>query len=100
MNEFQNPNNNKVLFVLPVPVLVRLEIGILLRFYLFWFYREGKGGGREWEKYQCLVSSHMPPTGHLAHNLGLCPDSELNWWPCGSQAGAQSTKPQQPRLLL
>ena len=26
-----------------------------------------------------------PLTGDLAHNPGLCPDWESNWWPFGSQ---------------
>ena len=38
----------------------------------------------------------MPPTGDLAHNLGMCPDWELNWRLFGSQACAQSTGLQQP----
>ena len=38
----------------------------------------------------------MPPTGDLAHNPGVYPDWESNQRPFGSQAGAQSTEPQQP----
>ena len=38
----------------------------------------------------------MPPTGHLAHNTGMCPDWERNQQPPGSQAGAQPTEPHQP----
>ena len=30
------------------------------------------------EKHQCVVVSHVPPTGDLAHNPGMCPDWELN----------------------
>ena len=29
-------------------------------------------GGREGEKHHCVVVSHMPPTGDLAHNPGTC----------------------------
>ena len=68
-----------------------------LRFYLFNF-REGREGEREVEKYRYVVASHMPPTGDLAHNPGMCPDWELNQKPFGSQSGAQSTKPHQPGL--
>ena len=48
----------------------------LKRFYLF--LREGKGG-IEGEKHQCVVASHVPPTGDLACNPDMCPDSESNW---------------------
>ena len=55
-------------------------------------------GQREEEKYQCVVASHMPPNGDLAHNLGMCPDWELNLWPLGLQANTQSTESDQPGL--
>ena len=48
-----------------------------LRFYLF-TVREGEGGEREGEKHQCVVASHAPPPGGLAHNAGMCPDWESN----------------------
>ena len=35
-------------------------------------------GEREGEKHQCVVASHMPRTGDLACNSGMCPDWELN----------------------
>ena len=54
-----------------------------------YFLREGKGGRKE-EKHQCVVASHLPPTGDLAHNPGTCPDWELNR-PLISQASTQST---------
>ena len=38
----------------------------------------GREGEREAEKHQCVVVSHMPPTGDLALNPGMCPDWELN----------------------
>ena len=47
---------------------------------------------REGEKHQCVVASHVPPTGDLAHNFGMCYNWELNWRPIGSQAHAQSTE--------
>ena len=53
---------------------------------------------REEEKYQCVVASHMPPTGDLACNPGMCPDWESNQRPFNSQAGAQSTELHQQGL--
>ena len=55
--------------------------------YLFiYLFREGKGGrSRGGEKYQCVVASHVAPTGDLACNPGMCPDWESNWWLFGSQ---------------
>ena len=55
--------------------------------------REGEGEG---EIHQCVVASHVPPTGDLACKPGMCPDWELNQPSFGSQAGAQSTEPHQP----
>ena len=51
---------------------------------LFIFRQRGREGHREGEKHQCMVASHMAPTGDLAHNPGMCPDWELNWQPFGS----------------
>ena len=46
---------------------------------VYLFFRErGREGEREEEKHQCVVASHVPPTGELACNPGLCPDWELN----------------------
>ena len=56
----------------------------------------GREGEREREKHQCVVASHVLPTGDLAHNPGMCPDWESNQLPCGSQSGTQSTEPHQP----
>ena len=39
----------------------------ILFIYLF-LERERTG-----EKHQCVVASHAPPTGDLAHNPGMCP---------------------------
>ena len=66
------------------------------RFYLFFVLERGREEERDGEKHQCVVASHMPPTGDLAHNPGMCPDWELNYQPSGSQAGTQSTEPLQP----
>ena len=38
------------------------------------------------------IASFMPPTGEKACNPGTWPDGELNQWPFGSQASAQSTE--------
>ena len=49
-----------------------------LRFYLFIFRERGREGERERQKHQCVVASCVPPTRDVAHNLGMCPDWELN----------------------
>ena len=66
------------------------------RFYLFIFGERGREGEREEDKHQCVVASHVPPTGGLAHNPGMCPDWESNQRPFGSQACTLSSEPQQP----
>ena len=65
---------------------------------LFIFRKRGREGQREGGKHQCVVASHMPHTGALALNPGICPSWELNWLPLGLQASAQSTEPHQPGL--
>ena len=60
------------------------------------FRERGREGEREGEKYQCVVAPHIPPTGDLARNPGVCPDWELNQRPFGSQAHTQSTELHQP----
>ena len=56
----------------------------LKRFYLFIFRETGGEEEREGEKYQCVVTPHVLPTGDLAHNPGMCPNQESNWRPFGS----------------
>ena len=56
----------------------------------------GREEEREGEKHQCVVASHVPPTGDLARNPGMCPDWESNRQPFGLQASTQSTEPYQP----
>ena len=54
----------------------------LKRFYLF-IFREGKGGRKrrkETSMCGCLSSAPPPHSGDLAHNPGMCPDWESNWW--------------------
>ena len=52
---------------------------------LFISRERGREGEREGEKHQCVVTSHVAPTGDLACNPGMCPDWESNWRPFGSQ---------------
>ena len=64
--------------------------------YLFIFKDRGREGEREGKKHHRVVASHMPPTGDLARNPGMCPDWESNQQPFGSQACAQSTELHHP----
>ena len=53
-----------------------LRVGCLFILFLkilFIFREKGREGEREGEKHHCVVASHMPPTGDLALNLGMCP---------------------------
>ena len=59
----------------------------------------GREREREGEKHQCVVASHMPLTGDLARNPGMCPD--LGIQPATlPQARAPSTELHQPGLDL
>ena len=53
------------------------------KLYFFIFRERGMEGEREGEKHQCVIASHIAPTGDLACNPGMCPDWELNWRPFG-----------------
>ena len=66
---------------------------------LIYFLERGREWKREGEKHQCVVASHATPTGDLAHNPGMYPDWESNWWPFGLQVATQSTEPHQPGLF-
>ena len=46
--------------------------------FIYLFLERGRKGEREGEKHQCVVASHVPLTGDLACNQGMCPDWELN----------------------
>ena len=46
--------------------------------FIFIFRERGREGEREGEKHQCVVAPHMPPTGDLTHNPGMCHDWESN----------------------
>ena len=63
---------------------------------MYLFLSRGERREKEVEKHQCVVASHVPPTGDLASNPGMCPDWESNLRPFGSQSGVQSTEPHQP----
>ena len=44
--------------------------------YFIIFIDKGEGREKEEKKHECVVASHAPPTGSLAHNPGMCPDWE------------------------
>ena len=67
------------------PVVVMEEGWIFFKDFIYLFLERGREGEKEGEKYQCVVASRAPPTGDLAHNPGMCPDSELNRRLFGSQ---------------
>ena len=46
--------------------------------FIYFIFRQGKGGERQAQKYLCVVVSSMPPAGDLDYNPGMCPDWELN----------------------
>ena len=73
---------------------------IFIIFYSFIFRESGKEGERMGEKHQCVVASHAPPTGDLAHNPGTCPYWESHQQPLDLQPSTQSTEPRQPRLYI
>ena len=60
---------------------------------ILFIFREGEGREKEGEKHECVIASHTATTEDLACNWDMCSDWELNWWPFGSQAGTQSSKP-------
>ena len=52
------------------------------------------------ERYTNWLPLAHPQPGNLAGNPGMCSDGELNWRPCGSQSGTQSTEPHQPEQVF
>ena len=58
------------------------------------------GEGKRGENHPCVVASHVPLTGDLTHNPGMCPNWESNQQPFGLQASIQSTEPHQPDKML
>ena len=79
-----------------IPKLFKENNFFLKIFYLFIF----RGGMREKDSERHIsiqeeywsIASHMPPTGGLAHNPGMCPAWELNQQLLSLQDGAQSTE--------
>ena len=82
----------------PFPILFLTSLPLKKKkgFYLIIFRERGREGEREGEKHQCVIASHAPPTGDLAHNPGMCPDWESIRGPFGSQDPIQSTELQEP----
>ena len=66
--------------------------------YIFIFRDRGREGEGEDERNiderQTSLGylSCAPNQGPDSHNPGMCPDWELNWWPCGLQGDAQPTE--------
>ena len=52
-----------------------IQSWVFFSFFIF-IFREREGKEKEGEKHQCVVASHVLPTGDLAHNPGMCPE---NW---------------------
>ena len=73
---------------------------MFLKIAFIYFLERAREGEREGEKHQCVVASCTPLPGDLAHNPSMCPDWELNRWPCGLKANTQSTEPHQPRPIF
>ena len=63
-----------------------ITLFFFLRLYLFIFRERGRKGEREGGKHQCVVASHMAPTGDLARNLSMHTDWESNQQPFGLQS--------------
>ena len=49
-----------------------------LKDFLYLFLEKREGKEKQGEKHQCVVASHVGPTGDVAHNPGMCPDWESN----------------------
>ena len=43
--------------------------------FIYLFLERGREGERKGEKHQCVVASHVAPTGDLVCDPGMCP----NW---------------------
>ena len=52
---------------------------VFLKDFISLFLKRGEVRESEGEEHQCVVASHMPPTGDLTRNPGMCPDWESNW---------------------
>ena len=49
-----------------------------LKDFLYLFLEKREGKEKQGEKHQCVVASHVAPTGDLALIPGMCPDWESN----------------------
>ena len=61
--------------------LLQTHYILFKKFSLFIFRERGKREKEKERNLKCVVASHGPPTGDLAHNPGMCPDWELNLQP-------------------
>ena len=75
---FVNSTNIIKIFIVSPAVLVIQRNKKNIFKDLFIFRERGREGEREGEKRQCVVASHTPLPGDLAHNPGMCPDWESN----------------------
>ncbi|KAF6109649.1 hypothetical protein HJG60_010887 [Phyllostomus discolor] len=57
--------------------ILQLSICIFKKIYLLIFRERGRKVERDRKKYQCVIAFHMPPTGNLACNQGMCPELEI-----------------------
>ena len=58
----------------------------LFKGFICLFLERGREGEREGEKHQCVVASHVAPTGDQARTPGICPNQESNWRLFGLQS--------------
>ena len=83
-----------------IELKTKLFLSYFKRFHLFMFREKGREGERKREKHQCVVASHMPLTGDLACDPGMCSDWDLNWQPFGLQDRTQPTELYQAGLFF
>ena len=69
---------------------------IFKKYFFNLILERGREGKREGEKRPPVVACQAPPTGHLAHNLGTCPDWESNQPPVSLWDDPQPIKPDRP----
>ena len=79
-----------------IPLIYAFIGWFFFKDFIYLFLERGREGEREEEKHQCVITFHVPPTGDLARNPGMCPAWESSQRPFGSQASTQSTEPHQP----